>query len=75
MNMVDKEKEGIIYQYLKSQYSGVFSDKQVRKHIKDYIGCDIAEEQVSYVLNRKGVKRILDIGSVLGSFLKRIHLG
>lgn len=56
--------------YLWSQYEGVFDERQIERHIEDYIGFEIANQQVNQVLH-KSVRgaRILDIGSGFGSFV------
>lgn len=59
-----------LYRYLRSQYAGVFDERQLERHIGDYVGLKIATQQVKQLLRRCGRgSRILDIGSGFGSFV------
>jgi SAM-dependent methyltransferase len=62
--VIDKVRE-----HLRIEYAGVFDEKQIERHIRDYIGLEIAEEQVAHVLAGGPVERLLDIGSGYGTFV------
>lgn len=69
--MNNEERKGI-YQYLRSKYAGVFNEQQIERHIEDYIGYKIADQQINQVLQKVGEgSKILDIGSGFGSFVLR----
>jgi len=58
-----------VRQHLQKEYSGVLSEQQLDRHIHDYIGLKIADQQVSDVLVEGKVNRLLDIGCGFGSFV------
>ena len=66
--MIDPQFE-TIRQHLKSQYLGIFNDQQIDQNIKNYIGTQIAEEQVMIVLAGGKVGSLLDLGCGFGSFV------
>jgi SAM-dependent methyltransferase len=58
-----------VRRHLQKEYLGVFSEQQLDRHIHDYIGLKIAEQQVAVVLAGGKVEGILDIGCGFGSFV------
>lgn len=66
--MIDSQIE-TIRKHLSSQYVGVFNEQQIEQHIHDYIGTQIADQQVDEVLAGGKVQHLLDIGCGYGSFV------
>lgn len=66
--MIDSQIE-TLRKHLSSQYVGVFNEQQIDRHIHDYIGTQIADQQVDEVLASGNVQHLLDIGCGYGSFV------
>ncbi|MFA4848774.1 MAG: class I SAM-dependent methyltransferase [Methanoregula sp.] len=66
--MINSQIESV-RRHLQKQYSGVLSEQQIDRHIHDYIGLSIAEQQVADVLAGGKVEQLLDIGCGFGSFV------
>lgn len=58
-----------VRKHLQIEYSGVFNEQQIDRHIQDYIGLTIAEQQVQIVLAGESIESLLDIGCGYGSFV------
>ena len=67
--MADDPQIDTVRRHLQKQYSGVFSEQQLDRHIRDYIGLSIAEQQVADVRAEGKVEHLLDIGCGFGSFV------
>src|SRR4051812_44191899 len=56
--------------YLRANYEGVFDDAQLERHLHDYIGFEIARQQVDWVAqSATNTTRVLDVGAGFGSFV------
>ena len=66
--MIDSQIE-TLRKHLSNQYVGVFNEQQIDRHIHDYIGTQIAEQQLSEVLASGKSQHLLDIGCGYGSFV------
>lgn len=58
-----------VREHLRYQYVGVFDEQQVERHIQNYIGLELAEQQVDLVLKGGEADHLLDIGSGFGTFV------
>lgn len=56
--------------HLREEYRGVFDEEMLADFVRDYVGEDVAAQQVQRVLRlAAGADRVLDIGSGYGSFV------
>ena len=56
--------------YLRGQYDGVLDDDALERHIRDYIGLEMADGLVDMVKRQRGsIGRLLDVGAGYGSFV------
>jgi len=58
-----------IRKHLNEQYTGIFTDAQIERHILDYVGFLTADANLKAVLSSGKVKSLLDIGCGYGSFI------
>jgi MPBQ/MSBQ methyltransferase len=66
--VTDAELEAL--EHLRSQYTGVFTDKAIERHLREHVGTDAANDLLCLVRSRRpDVRRILDVGSGYGSFV------
>lgn len=67
MNIHEKEQ---LEKYLRSKYTGIFSEEAIERHITDYAEFTFASQMAAWIIHAdcKG-KRLLDVGSGFGSFV------
>ena len=59
-----------VWTRLREEYDGVFDEAALRRHVRDHLGDDVAEDQLALVRRRTPhARRILDVASGWGSFV------
>jgi len=63
-----------VLEYLRRQYEGIFEEAQLERHVRDYLGYEVADAQVEQVLavtlpGSPDSPMVLDVGCGFGSFV------
>jgi MPBQ/MSBQ methyltransferase len=61
-----------VRQHIKEKYTGIFSPEHMERHFQDYVGLDLAKEQLQQIQDLTNIQpgqALLDIGCGYGSFV------
>jgi ubiquinone/menaquinone biosynthesis C-methylase UbiE len=67
---MNSETKAELTKYLRTTYSGVFSEEQVQRHIEDYVEFEFASQMAEWVFSSTdNIERLLDVGCGFGAFV------